>query len=55
MKNKKDISIRSSAAEYLTFVAANGGAEQGVEVRYENLELTPEATIKNFLIVQKSV
>ena len=33
---KKDITIRSSAAEYLTFVAANSGAEQGVEVRYED-------------------
>ena len=33
---KKDISIRSSAAEYLTFVAATGDDKNSVEVRYEN-------------------
>lgn len=33
---KKVISIRSSAAEYLTFVAATGDDKNSVEVRYEN-------------------
>ncbi len=34
---KNEISIvRSSAAEYLTFVAAGGGSEAGVEMRYED-------------------
>lgn len=33
-KKKKEITIRSSAAEYLTFVAASG--EQGLEIRYED-------------------
>lgn len=33
---KKEISIRSSAAEYLTFVAATGDDKNSVEVRYEN-------------------
>ena len=33
---KKDTSIRSSAAEYLTFVAATGDDKNSVEVRYEN-------------------
>ncbi|MBR5966524.1 MAG: virulence RhuM family protein [Treponema sp.] len=82
-KTKKDVTIRSSAAEYLTFVAATGDDKGSVEVRYEDeniwitqkmlatlyevdvaginyhikkiyddSELTPEATIKNFLIVQ---
>ena len=82
-KRSKEISIRSSAAEYLTFVVANGDDKNSVEVRYEDEniwitqkmlavlyeidvaginyhikkiyddnELTPEATIKNFLIVQ---
>ena len=39
-KNKKEITIRSSAAEYLTFIAANG--ESGVEAIYadENVWLT---------------
>lgn len=80
---KKDISIRSSAAEYLTFVAATGDDKSSVEVRYEDeniwvtqkmlatlyevdvrtinyhikkifedSELTEEATIRNFRIVQ---
>lgn len=35
--NKKDVSIiRSSAAEYLTFVAATGDSEESIEMRYEN-------------------
>lgn len=35
-KKKSDISIRSSAAEYLTFVAATGNSEESVEMRYED-------------------
>ena len=30
------VSIRSSAAEYLTYVSAVGGSEQSIEMRYEN-------------------
>ncbi|MDR3001273.1 MAG: virulence RhuM family protein [Fibromonadaceae bacterium] len=33
---KKEITIRSSAAEYLTFVAATGDNKQSFEMRYEN-------------------
>ena len=36
MKNKNRHLIRSSAAEYLTFVAAAGDSEASVEMRYEN-------------------
>lgn len=41
-KNKKEITIRSSAAEYLTFVAASGDDKNSVEVRYadENIWIT---------------
>jgi len=41
-KRRSEITIRSSAAEYLTFVAATGGSEQSVEMRYqdENIWLT---------------
>lgn len=36
-KKKQEVSIvRSSAAEYLTFVAATGARETSVEMRYEN-------------------
>jgi hypothetical protein len=34
--NKKGITIRSSAAEYLTFAAAIGGNPQSMEMRYED-------------------
>ena len=75
--------VRSSAAEYLTVVAAGGNSESSVEMRYENEniwltqkmmatlydvsvsainqhlkriftdnELEPEATVKQYLIVQ---
>jgi hypothetical protein len=35
-KKNTNISIRSSAAEYLTFVAATGDNPQSIEMRYEN-------------------
>ena len=35
-KTKKEVTIRSSAAEYLTFVAATGDDKNSVEVRYED-------------------
>ncbi|MDD2594826.1 MAG: hypothetical protein PHD11_03275 [Bacteroidales bacterium] len=35
-KNTNVIKIRSSAAEYLTFVAASGDDKDSVEMRYEN-------------------
>jgi hypothetical protein len=41
-KKKNEITIRSSAAEYLTYVAATGDNEQSFEMRYqdENIWLT---------------
>ena len=82
-KKENEITIHSSAAEYLTYVAASGDNPQSFEMRYEDEniwltqkmmaalydvdvaninyhlkkiyddeELTKEATIKNFLIVQ---
>lgn len=33
---KNDISIRSSTAEYLTFIAASGDDKESIEVRYED-------------------
>ena len=35
-KQKKEISIRSSAAEYLTFVASTGDSADSIEMRYED-------------------
>ena len=82
-KKNKEITIRSSAAEYLTYIASTGDNPESFEMRYEDEniwlsqkmiaalydvdvaninyhlkkiygdgELTKEATIKNFLIVQ---
>ena len=38
MKKKKDekITIRSSAAEYLTYVASVGDQQDSIEMRYED-------------------
>lgn len=35
-KKKTEISVRSSAAEYLTFIAATGDNPESIEVRYED-------------------
>ena len=35
-KKKNEITIRSSAAEYLTYVAAVGDDKDSIEVRYED-------------------
>jgi len=37
MNKKKHITIRSSAAEYLTFIAATGDNQQSIEMRYTGL------------------
>ena len=36
MKKKNAITIRSSAAEYLTFVASTGDSQESIEMRYED-------------------
>ena len=35
-KTKQDISIKSSAAEYLTFVASTAQVDERIEMRYED-------------------
>ena len=35
-KKKNEITIRSSAAEYLTFIASSGDSDESVEMRYED-------------------
>ena len=35
-KKNTEITIRSAAAEYLTYVAATGDAPESFEMRYEN-------------------
>ena len=82
----KDVALRSSAAEYLTFVASTGAQDESIEMRYEeeniwltqkklaqlydvdvrtvnehikniyaDHELSTEATIRNFRIVQNEL
>ena len=36
MTKKKEITISSSAAEYLTYIAAVGDSSESFEMRYEN-------------------
>ena len=35
-KKKDEVTIHSSAAEYLTYVAAVGGTDESMEMRYED-------------------
>lgn len=35
-KNKTEITIRSSAAEYLTYVASVGDQQDSIDMRYED-------------------
>ncbi len=49
-KKKNEITIRSSAAEYLTYVAT---INEHISNIYKDNELEKESTIRNFLIVQK--
>ena len=35
-KKKNDLSIRSSAAEYLTYIASTGNTDESIEIRYED-------------------
>ena len=53
MKKKKDeITIRSSAAEYLTYVASVGDQQDSIDMRYadENIPDTPEEWLDGFNI-----
>ena len=50
MKKKKErITIRSSAAEYLTYVASSGDQQDSIEMHYEdeNIWLTQKHIFKN--------
>ena len=42
MKNKNEVTICSSAAEYLTYIASVGDSDESLEMRYEeeNIWLT---------------
>ena len=48
-KKKDEITIRSSAAEYLTYVASVGDQQDSIEMRYEdeNIWLTQKIQIKD--------
>jgi len=52
-KKKEEITIRSSAAEYLTFIASTGDNENTFEVRYqdENIWLTQKMMVKNIMLI----
>lgn len=53
LKKKNDeITIRSSAAEYLTYVASVGDQQDSIKKIYSDSELEEDSTIRNFRIVQ---
>ena len=47
VKNKAEITIRSSAAEYMTYVASVGDQQDSIEMRYEdeNIWLTQKMMV----------
>lgn len=47
-KGKDELSIRSSAAEYLTYIASTGGDTESYEVLYQD----EESTVRKFRTVQ---
>lgn len=57
MTNGTDIAIRSSAAEYLTYVAATGADEASVEMRYEdeNIWLTQKMMASLYDVSVKTI
>lgn len=50
-KKINQITIRSSAAEYLTYVALVGGEESSVEMQYEDENIWLTQKIKEFLLM----
>ena len=53
LKKKNDeITICSSAAEYLTYVASVGDQQDSIKKIYSDSELEEDSTIRNFRIVQ---
>jgi len=57
MKKEQDITIRSSAAEYLTYIAATGDDTQSVEMRYEdeNIWLTQKMMAQLYNVTVSAV
>ena len=39
IQKKKELALRSSAAEYLTFVASTGDSDESFEVRYQDEDI----------------
>jgi len=57
VKKKNDIAIRSSAAEYLTYIAATGDDSQSFEMRYEdeNIWLTQKKMAELFDVQRPAI
>ncbi len=49
MNKKNTKNIRSSSAEYLTFISATGDTQESIEIRYECDELN-NSVVKKYLI-----
>ena len=56
-KKKKELAIRSSAAEYLTFVASTGESDASYEMRYEdeNIWLTQKTMAQLYDVSVKTI
>ena len=56
-KKKKELGIRSSAAEYLTFVASTGESDTSFEMRYEdeNIWLTQKMMAALYDVTKQTI
>ena len=56
-KKKKELAIRSSAAEYLTFVASTGESDTSFEMRYEdeNIWLTQKMMAALYDVTKQTI
>ena len=56
-KNKSEVTVRSSAAEYLTYVASTGDNPQNIEIRYEdeNIWLTQKVMAKLYEVTVPTI
>ena len=56
-QQKKDVAIRSSAAEYLTFVASTGESDASYEMRYEdeNIWLTQKMMAALYDVTKQTI
>ena len=52
---ENDLSIRSSAAEYLTYIASTGNTDESIEIRYEDENIRLHKKVMAFYMMLKLI